>query len=238
MNSFDRIALAKRIVTELAPYISVARRARIREVLDARTRAVTVVLEDVANEHNGAAVFRTAEALGLMEVHLIPNKSRFKISRKVARGTQKWLETTRYSSTQACYASLRERGFDIWVSALHGDACPVQQIPCDRPVALVFGNEHRGVSDIAFDQAHGRFYVPMHGFVESLNISVAVALALSAVVNPRREAGKLAPLDIHDRALVEAAWYMRSVRAAHNLLARSGVYVPVVPEQPYIEVPE
>ena len=217
---------ALQIISALEPYVSEARQARIREVLRARTRDVTAVLEDVVNDHNGAAVLRTADALGLMEVHLIPGESSFRPSRKVAQGAQKWIDMVRHDSVEACYAGLRRRGFELWVSAVRGDTRPVERIPTDRPVALVFGNEHDGVSPEAMASADGLFHVPMYGFVESLNISVAAALALASVLGARRDEGCLRGLGQADQLRAQARWFIRSVKAAPQLLARAGLTLP------------
>lgn len=219
----EREDLARRVTEVLRPYVSEARQRRIREVLEARTRAVVVLLEDVLNDHNGAAVLRTADALGLMEAHVIPGPEGFKVSRRVAQGSQKWIEVTRHSDVDGAYRALRARGFEVWASAVHGDAVPVGDLPASRPVALVFGNEHAGLSRSAVSKADGRFHVPMFGFVESLNISVAAALALEAVVGSRRRAGALEGLSPADRAIVEADWYATSVRASSQLLTRAGL---------------
>lgn len=213
----------RRIVEVLAPYVSEARRARIEAILDARTRDVVVVLEDVVNDHNGAAVMRTADAMGLQELHLVPNEAGFRVSRKVARGAHKWVDARHHRSAPEAYRHLRASGYRVWASSVHGATVPVAEVPREGKVALVFGNEREGVSRAALEQADGRFHVPMHGFVESLNISVAAALALSAVVGGRRAAGRITPLAPDDRAELAARWYQRSVRAAEELLARAGL---------------
>ncbi len=207
----------------LAPYLSEARRRRIAQVLDHRTRSVTVVLEDLVSDHNGAAVLRTADALGLMEVHAVSPADGFPLSRKVALGTEKWVELVRHRGIDLAYASLRARGFSLWAAAVHGDAVAPSSIPMDRPVALVLGNEHAGLSEAAAAEADGLFRLPMYGFVESFNVSVAAALALSGVLEARRSAGTLPGLDPEDRAAVETRWFMRSVRAAPMLLAQAGL---------------
>lgn len=227
---------AERVVEVLAPYVSESRRERFDAILDARTRDVVVVLEDVVNDHNGAAVMRTSDAMGLQEVHLIPNDSGFRVSRKVARGAHKWIDAVSHDSVEAAYAHLRRDGYEVWVSSVHGRTVPVAEIPPDRKVALVFGNERDGVSDAALAGADGRFHVPMYGFVESLNISVAAALALAEVVEPRRSAGQLHGLERVDRAVLAARWYQRTVRASNELLAREGLDPIAEPETPVEEV--
>lgn len=189
-----------------------------------------MVLEDVVNDHNGAAVLRTADAMGLQEVHVIPNEAGFKASRKVAQGSQKWLEAHRHPTIESCYTSLRARGFEIWASAVHGDAIALPEVPTDRPMAFVFGNEHDGVSAVGLEHADRRFHVPMHGFVESLNVSVAAALTLADAVDRRRRRGAWTPLAAEDRAQLEARWFTQSVRAAEPLLARAGLEPPPMPD--------
>lgn len=215
--------LARRVTEALRPFVSENRQRRIDAVLRARTRSTTVLLEDVVNERNVAAVLRTADALGLMELHTVLAVDGLRVSRKIARGSQKWVEIHRYPSIESGYAALRRRGFEIWVSAVHGQALEVSDLPSDRPIALVFGNEVDGVSERAVTSADGLFRVPMYGFAESLNVSVAVALALAAVIEPRRRAGTLVQLHPDDRARTEARWYTQSVRASIQLLARSGL---------------
>lgn len=215
--------LPRRIVQALAPYVSEARQARLRAVIEARSRSVTLVLEEVVNDHNGAAILRTADAFGLMEVHVIPGPAGFKVSRKVAQGSQKWLDAHRHESVDVCYDDLRERGFEIWASAVHGEARPLEQLPMDRPLALVFGNEHDGVSPEAIAAADGRFHVPMYGFVESLNVSVAAALSLAEVTRARRKGGHWTPLGEEEKEELLARWFTQSVRAAEPLLAREGL---------------
>lgn len=219
----SELAQARRIVEALSPYVSEARQARIRQVLNHRSRSVTLVLEDVVNDHNGAAVLRTADAMGLMEVHVVPNEAGFKASRKVAQGSQKWLDAVRHRSLGSCYDALRTRGFEIWASAVHGDAVPLPEVPSDRPVAFVFGNEHDGVSEYGLENADRLFHVPMFGFVESLNVSVAAALTLAHATDRRRQLGTWAPLTPEERIEFEARWFTRSVRAAAPLLARAGL---------------
>ncbi|MBX2811985.1 MAG: RNA methyltransferase [Myxococcales bacterium] len=223
----EQVEVARRVMAALKPYVSTERQARIREVLAARTRDVTVVLEDLANTHNGAAVLRTADAMGLMEVHLVPKKgARFRVSPKVAKGAFKWLDTILHPSIEASVKALRGRGFQIWVSSVTADARPVHEVPVDVPLALLFGNEHEGVSQNACALADGRFHVPMYGFVESLNVSVAAALTLAEVLRSKRARHVLSPLGEEERIVAEAVWYARSVRAAPELLGHLGIHVP------------
>ena len=226
------IATADRVVQTLAPYVTAERKRRIEAVLATRTADVTVVLEDIYDPHNAAAVLRTAEGFGLTSVHVIARSTRFRVSRKVSQGAHKWLHLMHYADVAAAYAALRAAGYRVYAADVRPGASALPTISADRPVALVFGNEHGGLSAVARNASDGQFTVPMHGFVESLNISVACAVSLYDVLERRRQAGMLRPLDLSTRAHLRAAWYAASVRAAAALLAREGLDPPVLSDEP------
>lgn len=211
----------EKIVEVLRAYVSEDRRRRIQSTLDARTRDVVPVLEHVVHEHNGAAVVRTSDALGIQEVHLIQPDQAFRVSRKVARGAFKWLDILKHTSVEEGYGALRHRGYAVYASSLRPQSRSVDELPMEGKMALVFGNEREGLSEEAMQQADGAFHVPMVGFVESLNVSVAAAVALYSVVTRRRRAGTLG--GVPDRLQLEARWYQKSVRASRQLLAREGL---------------
>lgn len=218
-----------RVIETLEPFLTGDRRDRFKAALDTRTRGVSLVLEDIANEHNGAAVLRTAEAFGYFEVHVIePEADRFKISRKIAKGAEKWLDLRRYTSAKKAYETLRAQGKKIWASTLHGEAVDVHQIPVDTPLALVFGNELLGLSPEAIARADGYFRIPMTGFVESFNISVAAAITSYDVALRRREKGLENGLDPDDRRRVHASWLVKSLRSSPQILERANLPVPVL----------
>lgn len=231
MQALSEAELA-RVIETLTPFVSERRRARIQQALSARTRDVRLVLEDIYDEHNGGAVMRSAEAFGLLDVHLISSDHPFYVSRKVSRGTHKWLRVHTHKSAAEAYAELRADGVEVWASALRGDSCSLFELPTDRPIALVFGNEHDGVSEAALSAADGRFTVPMVGFAESLNISVAAAVSVFEVLRQRRAAGTLQLLSAAETERLRAAWYVLSVKGAAAILRRYGAPVPALSEAP------
>lgn len=230
---FDDLTLeqAARIVEVLRPYVSEARQARLEAALAARTRDVTVVLEDIHNEHNASAVLRSAEAFGLIEVHTVPRTVAFRLSRKVSLGTHKWLDLHRHADAPSGYAALRARGYQIWAADVHGEARRLQDLPTEGRIALVFGNEHEGLTGAAVEAADGVFKIPMPGFVESLNISVASAVAMHDVLERRRAAGTITPLSPEEVARIRATGFALSVRAAPQLLARADLPQPFMSTQ-------
>ena len=168
------------------------RRQRIRTVLARRQPDLTVVLEDVHDPHNASAVLRSCEAVGVLTVHLVyvhetPPQGSF--SRTVSGSAAKWLQLVRHRSIAECYAALRADGFVILATALNEASVNLYATDLTRPVALVFGNEHRGVSSQAIAGADGSLVIPMMGMVQSLNISVACAVVLYEALRQRRAAG-------------------------------------------------
>jgi tRNA (guanosine-2'-O-)-methyltransferase len=223
---------ADRITALLAPFVSERRQDRIEASLASRTRDVVLVLEDIHNDHNSSAVMRTAEALGILELHVVAERSVFRVSDKISSGAHKWLDIRAHDSIRSAYAHLRRRGHQIWASHFHGEAEPIDRIPVEQPIALVFGNELEGLSEAAIEEADHWFCVPMRGFVESLNISVAAAISMYDVRARRERAGLLGGLGDEDVRRLRAAWYAMSVRAAELILAQGGLPFPEMSSQP------
>jgi len=158
--------------------------ARMVEVLDRRMGSVVLVAEAVRRRHNVSAIIRTADALGLHEVHLITGS--FRPSAGAARGSERWIQLERHTTTEGCLEQLKARGFRVYAADLCPGAVPPEQVPVDGPMALLFGAELSGVTDSARALVDGFVVLPMLGFVESVNVSVAAALITRAVADRRR----------------------------------------------------
>ncbi|MCK6546084.1 RNA methyltransferase [Myxococcota bacterium] len=221
--TFDAATL-DRVIETLEPFVSVERRARIEAATRMRTRDVVVVLEDIYDEHNASAVLRTADAFGVHEVHIVEQKTRFSVHTKTSLGAHKWLDLGRHRGTDAVYGELAARGYAVWASALRGEPVELGDIDVSKQkIALVFGNEHEGLSKGAQDAAHGCFRIPMYGFVESLNVSVATAVSMHDVLRRKKELGVWSPLAPLEQKRLRAEWLALSVRAARMLLTRVGI---------------
>jgi tRNA (guanosine-2'-O-)-methyltransferase len=164
------------------------RKARIDEVVSRRTRTLTVVIEALCDPQNVNAVLRTCDAFGVQEVHVVEGPMKgFDRNKKISQNADKWLDVIRWASTRECLAALKERGFAVYVTWLGEGTVGLADLDFAGPVALVFGNESRGVSDEALALADARYAIPMRGFSRSLNVSVAAAVSLARAVD-RREA--------------------------------------------------
>ncbi|MHB1847095.1 MAG: TrmH family RNA methyltransferase [Deltaproteobacteria bacterium] len=190
---------------------------RIEEVVRGRTRALTVVLEGLHDPHNLAAILRTAEGLGLQDVHVVEGPAGFRPNPAVTQGADKWLTLTRHPNPAACVAALHARGYRVLASLLSDGALPLHDVPFTEQVALVFGNEHGGVSDEMARASDGHFRIPMAGFAQSFNVSVAAAIALWTGVDARRRAGLAGDLDPDEKAALRARFQALAVKQHKRL---------------------
>jgi len=192
--------------------VSDRRAEKFRRVLASRQRDLTVVLENIHDPHNVSAILRSCDAVGVLRVELLYTLEKFpKIGRKSSSSANKWLDRRRHTSVAACYACLRREGFRIYATRLGESARSLYDLDLHSPAALVFGNEHRGVSDEAAALADGNFHIPMVGMIQSLNVSVAAAVALYEALRQRLNAGKFAtpPLPAGEREGLFDDWVRR-----------------------------
>lgn len=159
--------------------MSPRRVARLRAAAARRMRGVAVVLDGLYDPGNRSAVYRSAEGLGLLEMHVVrPEESRKRHARAVSRGAEKWLRIAYHTTPAEAVRSLHEAGYRVLTSRLDAAALPLSSISFAQPTALVFGNERDGVCQELHDLADGSFALPMNGLVESYNISVAAGMTL------------------------------------------------------------
>jgi tRNA (guanosine-2'-O-)-methyltransferase len=210
----------EQIVEALRPYLTDARAERIEGVLKGRTYTVVPVVDGIVNTGNVSAVMRSAEGLGFQGFHAIEAAVGHKRSERTARGADKWLDVQRWTSPADCAAYLRNHGYRIVVTHLEA-AIPIEQIDFTRKTAVVFGNEQQGVSEEMLRLADQRCVVPMVGFVESFNISVAAAIVLYHAYRDRlTRQGYHGDLTEAEREGLRALYYLRSISSSEKILER------------------
>src|SRR5512142_806165 len=190
------------------------RKARIDEVVANRTRTLTVVMEAFCDPQNVNAVLRTCEAFGVQEVHAIegPMKA-WDRNKKISQNADKWLDVRRWRSTAECLAHLRSEGYAIYATHLDARARSLGSLPFAGKVALVFGNELRGVARAALALADATCAVPGRGFVQSLNVSVAAAISIATAVERRQvERGRHGDLEDAEAAALRERFYVLAVK--------------------------
>lgn len=157
-----------------------ARIDKLQAVLQRRQFDLTIVLENVFDPHNISAVMRTCDAVGVQELYILNTKipRHKKWGARSSSSAAKWLTVHQFEDTDQCFDSIRSRGLKILTTHLDTQAVPLYAVDFTRPLALVFGNEHSGVSDEIRVKADGNFVIPQVGIIQSLNISVACAVTL------------------------------------------------------------
>jgi tRNA (guanosine-2'-O-)-methyltransferase len=164
---------------------------RLTAVLNKRQPDITVVLENVFDPHNISAVMRTADAVGLQDIFILNTKipRHKKWGEKSSSSAAKWLTIHQYTNADECFAELRKRYKKIYTTHLSSDAVSLHELDLTETVALVFGNEHSGVSEEIITMADGNFIIPQVGIIKSLNISVACAVTLYEAYRQKNAAG-------------------------------------------------
>lgn len=203
------------VVEVLEPWVNQTRRSRIQAVLDSRLESVTVLLDAPHDPHNGAAILRSCDAFGIQQVHVLPKDGRFHASNTVSKGAERWVEVVEHPSPAAAVAELVRREYELVVTHPQGDLLPEDLATLPR-VALVLGNEHVGIREEVSKSAGRSVRIPMNGFVESLNVSVASGILLRCATLGR-------PGDLSSSAweALYARGLARSVQKSAEILAAS-----------------
>ena len=204
---------AEEVVAKLEPLVGEPRRNRLEEVIAARLSSVTVLLDAPYDPHNVAAIMRSCDAFGVQQLH-VAARERLLLSRKIARGTQWWVDVVVHDSPSDAAHDLQSGGFELVAAETGGSLMPSDLARVGR-LALVLGNEHEGVGPEIRATVSRTVKIPMRGFVESLNLSVSAAILLEAATRDRP--GDLAATERRD---LYARGLFRSVpRAADVLIA-------------------
>jgi len=167
------------------------RRQKIESVLSKRQNDLTVVLENVSDPHNISAVMRSCDAIGIQEIYVLNTKipPHKKWGARSSSSAAKWLTVHQFEDSEECFTQLRKKYSSILTTHLSTDAVSLYKLDLTRSVALVFGNEHSGVSEEIIGLADGNFIIPQVGMIRSLNISVACAVTLYEAFRQKHNAG-------------------------------------------------
>jgi len=168
------------------------RSQKLRSVLNKRQPNLTVVMENVQDPHNISAVMRSCDAVGIQDIYIITTKvpRHRKFGAKSSSSAAKWLTIHTFDSVELCYEALRKQYNKIYTTHLASNAESLYSIDfAANSVALVFGNEHEGVSELARKLADGNFIIPQVGIIQSLNISVACAVSIYEAFRQKQVAG-------------------------------------------------
>lgn len=212
------------LFTYLEDFLTDKRKNLFKTVLNERTRHFTVILEDIYQQHNSSAVLRTCDIFGIQDVHTIENMYTNKVSRHVAKGSQKWLTQNRYkkdtNNTVACLADLKSKGYQIIGTTPHNESCMLADFDVTKKSAFVFGVEKDGISDYVKENADGFLKVPMVGFTESLNISVAAAIILQDVTTKLKKTNIPWQLSEEEKRELYFNWVKTTIKNIDKIIER------------------
>jgi len=172
-------------------FVTEKRLEKLTKVLEKRQLDFTVVLENINDPHNLSAILRSCDAVGIFEVYLIYKNRRDipHLGEKSSASARKWVKKLLFNSVEDCYAELRKQGKKIFTTHLSSEAKSIYDVDMTQNIAIVFGNEHSGVSEEALEKADGNILIPQVGMIQSLNISVACAVTVYEAFRQRNVAG-------------------------------------------------
>ncbi len=212
--------MKKELIEYLETFLTPRRQDLFKQVLEERTRFLTVAIEDVGHLHNTSAVMRSCDAFGVQDVHVIEELKGKRIDREIAMGAQKWTSVKRYDSTKNALAKLKSEGYQIVATTPHHTAHKLEDFKLDKPTALFFGSEKDGLTETVIEAADEYIYIPTFGFTQSLNISVCAAILLQELTQRLRNSSldwKLKPKDIEE---IKTLWLKRNLKDYDALVAQ------------------
>ena len=177
--------MSKELITYLTQFVSEARLAKFEQVLNFRTRHLTIALEDIYQPHNASAVLRSCDIFGIQDIHIIETKNAYTVNKDIALGSAKWLTLNKYRKAENnsldCIQKLKAKYYRIVATTPHEKECNLEDLSIDKPLALFFGTELTGISETVREHADEFVKIPMYGFTESFNISVCAALCMHSL---------------------------------------------------------
>lgn len=218
--------MQKNLLKYLSEFVTPERLALFERVLNDRTKYITVVLEDIFQPHNASAVLRSCDCFGIQDVHVIENRNEFTVSKEVALGASKWLDIYQYNqhrnNSLEAIKKLKKSGYRIVATTPHTNDQLLSDFDLEKgKVALVFGSELPGVSELILKEADEFLKIPMYGFTESFNISVSAALVLYEMSNRLREIDdEIWKLSQPEKDEIKLKWIRSTVKRSNLLEER------------------
>ena len=210
------------IISLLSGLITERRFDRIEKVLAQRTRYLTVVLEDIYQSQNASAVLRTCDCFGVQDVHIVENYNPYNINPMVVKGSDKWLTINRYNQSEnnslEAISRLKAEGYRIVATSLTEESVDLADFDIERgKCAIVFGNEHQGVSGFMLEHADECLKISMCGFTQSLNISVSAGIIISQLTQKIKNHVADWQLTDLEKTALRIEWLKKSVKKPEML---------------------
>jgi tRNA (guanosine-2'-O-)-methyltransferase len=207
--------LQSELIKYLSGFVTEARLKRFEDVLINRTRHIAIGLENIYQPHNASAVLRSCDCFGIQDVHIVENENKYTYNPDVSLGSEKWLTINRYNdgaqSLDNCINVLRAKGYKIAVTSLHKVNYNIEEVPLNNKLALFFGTEMRGATAELESKADMYVKIPMLGFTESFNISVAAALSMYKLSSRLRKENIAWQLNESDKEELRLQWLRNTI---------------------------
>ena len=200
----------------LTQYVQKDRIELFNRILDERTRYLTVVLEDIYQPQNASAVIRSCDCFGIQDAHIIENENEYQINPLVVHGASNWVNFIKYNekknNTLNCINKLKAQGYRIVATSPHANETDLPNFDITKgKVALVFGSEGPGISDVVKENSDEFLKIPMYGFTESFNISVSAAVCLNSISTELRKSDVNYHLSQEERDVLITKWMRQTV---------------------------
>ncbi|MCR9262759.1 MAG: RNA methyltransferase [Flavobacteriaceae bacterium] len=208
------------LLTYLEGYLTDERKQRFLEVLQNRTKFLTVAIEDVYQMHNTSAIMRSCDVFGVQEVHVVEDRFQKRLDKNIAVGAEQWVDMHTYGDASECISKLKQSGYQIIATTPHNDSLLLPDFFPREKTALFFGTEKEGLSEEVMQQADGYLKIPMVGFSESLNVSVSAAIIIQELAQKVRKSNvdwQLTQAEILEKRL---DWTKKSIKSVEGIIER------------------
>lgn len=210
--------MKKELLSYLEKVVNPERLSLFHRIIMNRTNYITVVLEDIYQAQNASAVLRSCDCLGIQNVHVIENRNTLQVDKEVAMGSSKWLTLNKYNegnnNSPGAIQLLKKKGYRIVATSPHSNDVELPEFDITKgKIALVFGSELPGISDVVLNEADEFLKIPMYGFTESYNISVSAAVILYHLTQKMRDSD-IIEWHLNDEERIETMlqWIRNSVK--------------------------
>lgn len=208
------------LLTYLEGYLTEERKQRFCDVLQKRTRHITVAVEDVYQLHNTSAILRSCDVFGIQDLHVVEDRFGKRMDKNIAMGAEQWVDVYRYQTTTDCISKLKDQGYQIIATTPHDDSSLLHDFFPQKKAAIFFGTEREGLSKEVMQRADGFLKIPMVGFSESLNVSVSAAIIIQELAQKVRSSNldwQLTPMEVLDKRL---DWTKKSIKDVEGIIKR------------------
>jgi len=209
------------LIKYLSDFVTKNRLETFHNIIDNRTRYITIVLEDIFQSHNASAVLRTCDCFGIQDVHVIENRNIFNPNPEIALGSSKWLSIHSSKKTTDSIKGLKEKGYRIVATVPQKEAVFLNDFDLNKgKTALLFGTELTGLTQDAISMADEFIKIPMYGFTESFNVSVSVSIILSNLVERLKSTKIKWHLNHDEKNDILLEWLKESIQSSDKIIER------------------